>query len=120
LFHQIIFPANEKLKFQIMASRSVVDPPSIQVTFSNGVQDEFVLTQYKLNELSTGGCNYLGRLRNDAQSSVAVTGCIDNPGDEMEVTLLSGNNINKMFLVDFNGNAEIINNPFEDGGISYE
>ena len=73
--------------------------------------------QHKFNEGSKVGCNYLGHLRNDAASSVAVTGCLNNPGDIMEVTLISKNNINKMFKVDFNGNAEILENPFEHGGI---
>ena len=114
------FLANENLKFRITASRSIADPPSIQVTFSNGVQDELVLTQYKFNDLSTAGCNYLGRLRNDPESSVAVTGCLNNPGDKLEVTLLSENNINHMFLVDFYGNTEIIKSPFEDGGTFFE
>ena len=94
------------------------EPPMIQVTFSNGIQDEFELTQYKINERSIGGCNYLGRLRKDPYSSVAVTGCINKPGDKMEVTLLSENNINRMFLVDINGNAQIVRYPLQDGGIA--
>ena len=64
-----------------------------------------------------GSCNYLGRLRNDPSSSVAVTGCLNLPEDRMEVTLISKNNINKMFSVDLFGNAEMIKNPFEDGGM---
>ena len=87
------------------------------MTFQNGVQDELELTQHKFQGSSNVGCNYLGRLRNDVASSVAVTGCLNKPGDIMEVTLISKNNINKMFKVDFNGNAEILENPFEHGGI---
>ena len=87
------------------------------MTFQNGVQDELELTQHKFQGISNVGCNYLGRLRNDAASSVAVTGCLNKPDDIMEVTLISKNNINKMFKVDFNGNAEILENPFEHGGI---
>ena len=84
--------------------------------FPNGVQDELELSQYKFQEASQDGCNYLGRLRNDVASSVAVTGCLYNPGDVMEITLISKNNVNKMFAVDFYGNAEIIKSPFENGG----
>ena len=74
------------------------------------------MTQYKFQERSEGGCNYLGRLQNDVASSVAATGCLNQPGDVMDVTLISKNNINKMFSVDFFGNAEIIENPFKQGG----
>ena len=105
------------MTFEITSARSINQPPSIQVTFQNGVQDELELIQHKFNGGSNAGCNYLGRLRNDAASSVAVTGCLNKPGDIMEVTLISKNNINKMFKVDFNGNAEILENPFEHGGI---
>ena len=104
------------MHFDVTLSRSISNPPSIRVTFANGVQDDLELTQYKLHERSEGGCNYLGRLRNDLASSVAVTGCLNQPGDLMDVTLISKNNINKMFSVDFFGNAKIIENPFDQGG----
>ena len=105
------------MRFDVTASRSLNQPPSVQVRFANGVQDELELTQYKFDGKSEVGCNFLGRLRNDVASSVAVTGCLNKPGDIMEVTLLSKNNINKMFKVDFYGNAEVLENPFEHGGI---
>ena len=104
------------MHFGVTSSRSINEPPSIRVTFANGVQDDLELTQYKFHESSEGGCNYIGRLRNDLSSSVAVTGCLNNPGDSMDVTLISKNNINKMFSIDFFGNAEIIDNPFEQEG----
>ena len=84
--------------------------------FANGVKDAFDLKHYRMNEQSVVACNYLGRLRNNPSSSVAVTGCLNKPGDKIEVTLISEHNINKMFSVDFNGNAEVIKNPFEEGG----
>ena len=34
----------------------------------------------------------------------------------MEVTIISENNVNKMFLVDLDGHSEVIKNPFEEGG----
>ena len=106
---------NEKLKFDVISSRSVEEPPSIKVTFANGEQDEMDLTHFKMNAKSATTCSYTGQLRSDASSSVAVTGCLNKPGDRMEVTLISKNNINKMFAVDFDGNADVIENPFEGG-----
>ena len=104
------------MHFEVLSSRSIKDPPSVTVMFPNGVQDELELSHYKFQEVSEDGCNYLGNLRNDVASSVAVTGCMNNPGDVMKITLISKNNVNKMFAVDFHGNAEIIKNPFENGG----
>ena len=105
------------MKFDITASRSIEESPSIQVTFANGIQDDLELAHYRMNEESVVGCNYLGHLRNNPLSSVAVTGCLNKPGDRMDVTIISENNINKMFSVDFYGNAELIKNPFEEGGM---
>ena len=106
------------MQFDVTSSRSLNQPPSVQVTFSNGVQDELELTEYKpYGSSSNAGCNFLGRLRNDVASSAAVTGCLNKPGDIMEVTLISKNNINKLFTVDFDGNVEVLANPFENGGI---
>jgi len=113
-----ILKAKEKLTFKTTASRSTEESPSIQVTFANGFQDDLELAHYRMNEESVVGCNYLGHLRNSPSSSVAVTGCLNKPGDKMEVTLISENNINKMFSVDFYGNAEVIKNPFEEGALS--
>ena len=105
------------MEFQITASRSTEEPPSIRVMFENGVEDDIELVHYKMNEDSVVGCNYLGHLKTQpSTSSVAVTGCLNNPGDRMDVTMISENNINKMFSVDFDGHAEVIKNPFEEGG----
>merc|ERR1712088_371228 len=110
---------NERLKFDVTSSRSLNQPPSVQVTFSNGVQDELELTEYKpYSSRSNAGCNFLGRLRNEVASSAAVTGCLNKPGDIMEVTLISKNNVNKLFKVDFDGNTEVLANPFENGAQS--
>ena len=105
------------LHFEITSSRSIIDPPTVQVKFPNGVQDELELVPYKIHETSNNGCNYLGRLRNDADSSVAVTGCLFKPGDTTEITLISKNNINKMFSVDFYGIIKMLDHPFEHAGI---
>ena len=71
------------------------------------------LVPFRVNANSAKICSYTGHLRNDPSSRVAVTGCMNTPGDQMEVTMISNSNINKMFLVNFDGNAEIIRNPFE-------
>ena len=85
--------------------------------FHNGEEDDIELTHYKLHEESVIACNYIGHLKNSpTSSSVAVTGCLNIAEDRMDVTIISENNINKMFSVDLNGNAEVIKNPFEAGG----
>ena len=108
---------NEKLAFQITTSRSIEEPPAIHVRFDNGKEDDIELTHYKLNEDAAIGCNYIGYLKGSPlSSSVAATGCLESAEDTMDVTIISENNINKMFSVDLNGNATVIENPFEDGG----
>ena len=109
---------NEKLTFHVTSSRSVEEAPTIEVTFANGVKDELVLSHFKMNEDAVIGCNYLGHLRGSPSSSVGVTGCLNKPGDRMEVTMISENSLNEMFAVDFYGNAQIIKSPFEEGGKS--
>merc|ERR1711899_100176 len=113
-----VLKSDEKLKFSVIASRSIEEPPTIDVTFANGMQDALDLSHFRMHEQATVGCNYHGTLKNDPSAVVAVTGCLNKPGDKMEVTLISKNNINKMFEVDFDGNAEIIKNPFEEGAQS--
>jgi len=104
---------DERLKFHIVSARSTEESPSIQVTFPNGNQDDLVLDPFRVNANSAKICSYTGHLRNDPSSRVAVTGCMNTPGDQMEVTMISHSNVNKMFLVDFDGNAKVIENPFE-------
>jgi len=103
----------ERLKFHITSARGINESPSIQVTFPNGKRDYMDLTPFRVNANSAKICSYTGHLRNDPSSRVAVTGCMNTPGDQMEVTMISHSNINQMFLVDFDGNAEVIDNPFE-------
>ena len=112
------FQGAEKIKFEITASRSIESPPSVRVHFGNGLKDDLDLSHYKLNDAAASGCNYHGHLRSDpSSSSVAITGCINKPGDRMDVTLISKNNVNQMFSVDFYGNAKVIENPFKNGGM---
>ena len=105
-------------KFKITSSRRMDEPPSIEVSFANGIKDDLVLTHYKMYPNSVGGCNYLGHLKNDDMSTAAVTGCLNNPDDKMEITLLSQHSTNSMFAVNFLGETEVITSPFEEGGRS--
>merc|ERR1712038_1143565 len=113
-----VLKSDEKLSFSVISSRSIEEPPTVQVTFHNGIKDDLDLEHYKMHETAVVGCNYVGKLKNDPSAVVAVTGCLNKPGDKMEVTMISKNNINKMFSVDFNGNAEVIENPFAGGAQS--
>ena len=83
-------------------SKTIEEPPSIQVTFANGRKDTFELKHYKLNEHTASGCNYIGKLRKEPNSVVAVTGCIKRDGDRIEISMISEHNTNKnhMFRVD--------------------
>ena len=97
---------DEDIKFNIISSRSVEEPPTIQVTFSNDITDHLDLTHYKMWKHLQGGCNYLGRLKNDSWSSAAVTGCLNEPGDFMEIALISNHNENTYYVVDYYGSAK--------------
>merc|ERR1712223_1666049 len=76
------------------------------------------LKHYKMNKGSPIGCNYIGKLRGDSSSSVAVTGCLNKPEDRLQVTMLSKQKANGMFFVDSFGNAEGVRSPFQDGAKS--
>ena len=103
----------EDLKFNVVSSRSIEEPPTIQVKFENGEQDFLELKHYRSHDAAEIGCNYLGSLQSDPTSSVAVTGCLNNPVDKMEVTMIA-DNIHKMLSVDFHGRATAIENPFTE------
>ena len=90
--------------------------PEMSVTFENGATHEMVLEPY-----SKSPCNFIGQLKNQPDSSVAVTGCLNNPEDKMHITLLSDlNKRSPTFVVDFNGLVTADENPFAtQTGISY-
>ena len=56
-------------------------------------------------------CNYLGHLKNSLSSSVAVTGCMKKPGDEIEITMITDHSGIKLYTVDFYGNKKAIEIP---------
>ena len=124
-----------KIEFDIVPSKAIEEPPLIQVTFVNGRKDTFELKHYKLNEQYPSGCNYIGKLRKEPNSVVAVTGCVNRDGDKIEISMISEHNTNKnhQFRVymkkskakkgraaihgrHFKGKAVEIPSPFEDGG----
>ena len=105
--------------FKVVSSRTGATggPPDITVHFANGIKDALILEEYKISNESPASCNYIGRLKN-YPSSVAVTGCMDKPGDRMEITLLSEHNRNsRIYSVDFYGNTQVIENRFKNGGM---
>ena len=101
--------------------------PAVKVTFPNNIKKLLDLEpaapagkpdpDWSLDSpgKSPKACRYFGKLRNESQSSAAVTGCLNKPGDKMEITLISSYSKNTLFSVDFDGNTEIIKNPFEEG-----
>lgn len=87
-------------------SRSNV--PEISVTFENGQTHEMVLEPY-----SNSPCKFIGELKN-TPSSLAVTGCLNKPGDKMHITLLSHlNTRSAIYELDYYGNAIAQENPFK-------
>ena len=104
--------------FRVLSSRSVEEPPTMQVKFANGLEYDFDLTHYKMNEAYPIGCNYIGRLHGDPTSSVAVTGCLNKPDDRFQVTMISRHSKDKIFFINSFGNAEVVQRPFHDGGIT--
>jgi len=87
-------------------SRSNV--PEMTVTFENGVSHDMLLEPY-----SNSPCNFIGELKNQP-SSLAVTGCLTNPGDKMHITLLSDlNTKHYLYEVDYEGHVTAQENPFK-------
>jgi len=87
-------------------SRSNV--PEMSVTFENGDNHAMVLESY-----SNSPCNFIGQLKN-VPSSLAVTGCMDNPGDKMHITLLSDLNTRATtYELDYEGQVTAQENPFK-------
>ena len=99
--------------FTVVSPRSNLQPPSIEVVFPNGVHDELVLKPYTLFKGSKDGSNYIGHLKKTPESSVAVTGNLNEQADRMVITLLSKHNVDEMYEVDYFGRAKVIPIPTE-------
>jgi len=82
--------------------------PEMLVTFQNGDAHEMVLEPY-----SDSPCNFIGHLKT-IPSTLAVTGCMNKPGDTMHITLLSDiNTVSAMYELDFEGQVSALENPFK-------
>ena len=93
--------------------------PSIRAKFSNGIEDNLMLEPcsfQKQRSRSNGDCMFVGKLQHDPASRVAVTGCLNNPEDIMDITLLSKRSAHQMFTVDYFGNSKNIASPLKDNG----
>ena len=99
--------------FQSMAS-----PPIINITFTDKSKDSLELTHERMTDSSPFKCTYTGHLRQNRSSIVAVTGCLNKPGDKVEITLFSEKAKHNMFIVDDKGKTTALEGPFANGGFS--
>ena len=92
--------------FEVLGnSRSGI--PEIKVGFQNGLSHQMVLEPY-----SNSPCNFIGELKNVPDSSVAVTGCLEKPGDKMHITMISPIEVkSSIFELDFDGQVTALENP---------
>ena len=92
--------------FEVLGiSRSGI--PEIKVGFQSGLNHDMVLQPY-----SSSACNFIGELKNVPDSSVAVTGCLDKPGDKMHITMISPIEAkSSIFELDFDGQVTALENP---------
>ena len=88
--------------------------PTIGVTFTDGTKDILDLENAEKggSARSIKSCRYLGKLRQDVQSSAAATGCLNKRGDKIEITLISNRAKDQLFSVDFDGKTKVLKNPF--------
>lgn len=105
--------SDETPGFEVATGNSRSGIPEITVHFANGISERMVLDHYGSN--AAGTCNYNGRLAM-SKGNVAVTGCLKQSGDKMDITLLSKYSRHHMFSLDFDGKLTIVENPFTRGG----
>ena len=60
--------------------------PKSKVIFSSGFIDEMILEPYSHGP-NCSPCIFLGELKKTTPTTVAVTGCLEKPGDKMEITM---------------------------------
>ena len=92
--------------FEVLgSSRSGI--PEIKVGLQGGLNHEMVLEPY-----SRSPCNFIGHLKNVPDSSVAVTGCLEKPGDKMHITMIAPiETTSSIFELDFDGQVTALENP---------
>ena len=97
----------------LLEDRSADGSPSVGLTLPGGRSDTIVLERFyaveddELNNNGTDHCHYTGRLTNDPEASVAVTGC---PGgsEDVEFTILSQYLNSSIFQWSMDGGVKLI------------
>ena len=103
-------------QIKVTQDRSLYDIPEIEITFSDGHQDELILEKHFPNEEEMledqNHCNYFGHLKNDPEACVAVTGCYGE--DDVEFTIMSDHALTKnRFMLQKDGQLKEIKSVFE-------
>ena len=102
--HQLNFLGLPSFKV-LGSSRSGI--PEIKVGLQGGLNHDMVLEPY-----SRSPCNFIGHLKNVPDSSVAVTGCLEKPGDKMHITMIAPIEAkSSIFELDFDGQVTALENP---------
>ena len=114
----VILQAENKVpQFALLKARSSNDQiPQISVRFPNGKWDKLVLNRYYAsNERSIfkdiENCRFIGRLSEETEACVAMTGCPASADEAVEITILSENVVDT-FMYKWYQNGSVI--PIED------
>ena len=96
--------------------RSYDGAPIVSVAFPDGYKDTLVLSKFHANDeeriANKEHCNYVGRLANEPEACVAMTGCFGL--EDVHFTILSAHaGKSSMFKWARNGNVEIIDSSFK-------
>merc|ERR1712008_388830 len=107
--------------FTFSEERSSNGAPSVSIAFPDGYKDTLVLERYYANEEErmerTEACHYIGHLANEREACVAMTGCIGS--EDVQFTIMSTHATESpMFKWTTEGNVEVIESPFKNGGAS--
>merc|ERR1712086_1089885 len=108
-------------RFGLIQERSFNGAPSVSIAFPDGYKDTLVLERYYANEEErmerTEACHYIGHLANEREACVAMTGCIGS--EDVQFTIMSTHATESpMFKWTIEGNVEVIESPFKNGGAS--
>ena len=91
--------------------------PQISVRFPNGKWDKLVLNRYYYEEYERSifkdieNCRFIGRLSEETEACVAMTGCPASADEAVEITILSENVVDT-FMYKWYQNGSVI--PIED------
>ena len=83
--------------------------PKIKVIFASGLTDEMIL-EPSFPGPNCSPCNFLGTLMNMTSSSLAVTGCLEKPGDKMDITMFT-DTIGWVMTLDYGGQVTVLRTP---------